>query len=79
MSTDDSCIAWMSTCLYTTGKGCTTTKVACSSYPGDITTCAGLIGSDGKCEGIEGGTNCSAKVCSGAQKTITTDEECKSY
>jgi hypothetical protein len=51
----------------------------CSSYTGDSTTCDGYIGTDGKCKGGASSGPCSAKVCSEAATTLTTNEECADY
>lgn len=42
----------------TNGKGCVPTLGTCSSYSGDIETCEGLLGKDGYCKGVSGGTKC---------------------
>jgi len=41
-----------------------------------VTTCAGLKGNDGKCEGKTGSNKCSAIPCN-SNTTATTDEVCK--
>lgn len=79
INTDDDCADFKKGCV-TTGKGCTTSRGACSSYKGTSTTCEGYIGSDGKCKGAsDTEAACSAKVCTGADTTLNTDDLCKDY
>ena len=51
----------------------------CSTYTGDVESCEGLIGSDGYCKGVDGGTKCQAKVCTDAETSLATDTACATY
>lgn len=55
LSTDEACDGWKKDCK-TTKKGCIETVPACSGYSGNDVDCAGLEGTDGKCEGEPSGT-----------------------
>jgi len=78
LASNTDCNAWLSGCI-TTGKGCILTLGACASYIGDDVACSGLKGTDGNCEGIVGGANCTARVCSKAAMTLVTDNDCTLY
>ncbi|CAK67723.1 unnamed protein product (macronuclear) [Paramecium tetraurelia] len=79
LTTDTQCRDWQSTCI-TRGKGCWSSPLPnCSAYTGTEDDCKAYIGQDGKCELAKDTTNCKARECSGASKSISTDDECKDY
>jgi len=42
-------------------------------------TCSGLKGTDGNCEGVILGSNCTARICNKAASNLVTDTKCISY
>jgi len=66
----------------TTGKGCTLILKPCESYSGDIFTCEGYIGINGKCKGTNTKDTvgpCTIRVCEDAPTTLSTDKECNDF
>ncbi|CAK89836.1 unnamed protein product (macronuclear) [Paramecium tetraurelia] len=77
-STDEECKSYSPKCK-TTGIGCVSILLNCSSYRGLRSECERRIGADGKCTSpsYEESSQCNAKVCSDAQ--FSTDRECGDY
>ena len=57
LNTNALCNNYIQGCV-SNGKGCVSSLGLCSTYTGDIESCEGLIGSDGYCKGVDGGTKC---------------------
>ena len=78
-STDEECSKFINNCV-TTGKGCTSKRGLCSTYKGNVLSCKGYIGSDGKCKGAsDAEAACAAKECKDADATLNTDAKCEEF
>ncbi|CAD8149880.1 unnamed protein product [Paramecium octaurelia] len=77
--TDSDCRRYQKGCI-TNGKGCIigSAKPLCSAYFGDNSSCQRYIGSDGQCEGTQGGTNCRVRRCEDSPN-YNTDQLCREY
>ncbi|CAD8206022.1 unnamed protein product [Paramecium pentaurelia] len=78
LTTNETCNTWLAGCK-TTGAGCIDVIPPCANYQGTSETCPKMRGSDGNCEFNPEGNNCRARVCTGADITLNTNEACSTY
>ncbi|TNV71507.1 hypothetical protein FGO68_gene15846 [Halteria grandinella] len=80
-TSDDKCSAIQLTCK-STGAGCVATLASCSTYTAtlaDGSDCLTRIGSEGRCKAPASGTKCTAKLCTDAPATTTTNPQCNTF
>ncbi|CAD8122845.1 unnamed protein product [Paramecium sonneborni] len=75
LTTDTECSQWLSGCK-TTGAGCIDVIPPCASYQGTQETCKNMRGSDGNCEYNFYCNNCRVRVCTDANVSFNTDQDC---
>ncbi|CAK64744.1 unnamed protein product (macronuclear) [Paramecium tetraurelia] len=78
LTTDLACSTWLLGCR-STGAGCIDLVPPCASYQGTSETCPKMKGSDGNCEFNADGNVCKARVCTGADTGLNTNEACAQY
>ncbi|CAD8205842.1 unnamed protein product [Paramecium pentaurelia] len=78
LATHGACDTWKAGCK-TTGAGCIDSIPSCNNYQGTSETCPKMRGSDGNCEFNPEGNNCRPRVCTGADTSLNSDEDCGKY